>query len=96
MKDPLLVVTLAFLILSVLIGFHRLIVGPSVFDRILAFDAVVICAVALTAVLSRLWHTPVYLELILIVASLGFFTTVAFVYYYEQTGGPLQDQEDQL
>lgn len=96
MNDSMLILTLAALILSVAISFHRLIVGPSALDRILAFDAVVICAAALTVVLSRIWHTPVYLELILIIASLGFFTTVAFVYYYEQTGDPLQDQEDQI
>jgi multisubunit Na+/H+ antiporter MnhF subunit len=94
MTEPLLILTLAALIISVLIGFHRLIVGPSALDRILAFDAVVICAVGLVVVLSRIWHTPVYLELILIVASLGFFTTVAFVYYYQHSDGPLEERED--
>ena len=94
MTYPLLIITLAALIVSVLIGFHRLIVGPTALDRILAFDAIVICSVGLVVVLSRAWHTPVYLELVLIIASLGFFTTVAFVYYYQHSKGPLEEREN--
>ncbi len=91
--DPFLIFTKAALIIAILLGFYRLMRGPSALDRILAFDAIVICAVALTVVLSRMWNTALYIELILIVASLGFFTTVAFLYYYEHTGEPLQDME---
>lgn len=94
MTETLLTLTLAALIASVLIGFHRLIVGPTALDRILAFDAIVICAVGLVAVLSRTWATADYLELILIIASLGFFTTVAFVYYYQHTQGPIEEREE--
>jgi multisubunit Na+/H+ antiporter MnhF subunit len=31
--------------------------------------------------LSVVWHTPVFLEAVLIVSLLGFFTTVSFVFY---------------
>jgi multicomponent Na+:H+ antiporter subunit F len=73
------------LILALLLGFYRLAVGPTVVDRILAFDAVVLCAAGLVVLLSRIWETPLYLDLILIVTSLGFFTTVAFVFYLQRT-----------
>ncbi|TVR47394.1 MAG: sodium:proton antiporter [Puniceicoccaceae bacterium] len=73
------------LIFSVFLGFYRMAMGPTVVDRILAFDAVVVCAVGKTIVLSRLWGTPVFLELILIISSLGFFATVAFVYFLQRT-----------
>lgn len=85
MTTPLLILIFAALVASVALGFYRLFKGPSVVDRIIAFDAVVICAVALVVALSKMWHTPVFLELILIVSSLGFFSTVAFVYYFEKT-----------
>ena len=58
--------------------------GPSVVDRILAFDAVVLCAVGFTVLLSRWWQTELYMELILIISSLGFFGTVAFVFFLQR------------
>lgn len=73
------------LLVALLSGFYRLARGPSAVDRILAFDAVVLCAVGLTAVLSREWRTEHYVELILIVSSLGFFSTVAFVFFLQRS-----------
>jgi multisubunit Na+/H+ antiporter MnhF subunit len=72
------------LLVALLLGFYRLARGPSVVDRILAFDAVVLCAVGLTALLSRQWQSQFYIELILIVSSLGFFGTVAFVFFLQR------------
>lgn len=77
--------SVGILLVSLLLGFYRLGRGPSIADRILAFDAVVLCAVGLTALLSRWWESPLYVELILIVSSLGFFGTVAFVFILQRT-----------
>ena len=73
------------LIVGTLFGVYRLAKGPTVVDRILAFDAVVTCSVGLVVLLSRIWETPLYLELILIISSLGFFSTVALVHYLQRT-----------
>ncbi|HEY0944882.1 MAG TPA: monovalent cation/H+ antiporter complex subunit F [Opitutaceae bacterium] len=85
MIDLLLNVAFYTLIVGTLFGFYRLGKGPTVVDRILAFDAVVICSVGLVVLLSRIWETPLYLELILIISSLGFFSTVALVTYLQRT-----------
>jgi multicomponent Na+:H+ antiporter subunit F len=85
MIDGVLTLSFFLLVIAMLLGFYRLARGPTVVDRVLAFDAVVLCAVSLTVLLSRLWETPLYLELILIVSSLGFFGTVALVFYLERT-----------
>ena len=81
-----LVLNLAFglLVVSALAGVWRMARGPTIVDRLLAFDAVVLCAVGLTALLSDYWNTPHFLELILIVSSLGFFGTVAFAAYLQR------------
>jgi multicomponent Na+:H+ antiporter subunit F len=73
------------LALSVLLGFYRLAKGPSVLDRILAFDVIAVCSVGIIIILSMQWQTPYYLELILIFSLLGFFGTVAFVFYLHKT-----------
>jgi multisubunit Na+/H+ antiporter MnhF subunit len=84
MIDVLLKLAIGVLLGALLLGFWRLARGPTVVDRILAFDAVVLCAVALTVVLSRFWHSEYYIELILIISSLGFFGTVAFVLFLQK------------
>ena len=59
--------------------------GPTILDRILAFDMVAISAVALMGILSIRWHSDLFLELILIFSLLGFFGTVALVFYLQKT-----------
>lgn len=88
-----LLIRIAFyvLVVATLLGFYRLARGPTVVDRIIAFDAVVLCAVGMIVLLSRTWETPVYLELILIVSSLGFFGTVILISYLKRT---LPDRPD--
>jgi len=82
-----LVLTLAFgtLTLAILLGLVRLARGPTVLDRVLAFDLIATCAVAMVLLLSIQWNTALYLELILIFSLLGFLTTVAFVFYLHKT-----------
>ncbi|AHF93064.1 sodium:proton antiporter [Opitutaceae bacterium TAV5] len=91
MNALLLQIAFYVLVVATLVGFFRLVKGPAVVDRIMAFDAVVLCAVGLIVLLSRSWETPLFLELILIVSSLGFFGTVAFVSYLQRT---LPEPED--
>jgi multicomponent Na+:H+ antiporter subunit F len=76
---------LGILVVAMLFGVYRFAIGPTVVDRILAFDAVVLCAVGLVVLLSRIWESPLYLDLVLIVSSLGFFGTVALVFYLQRT-----------
>lgn len=91
-----LLVQIAFytLIVATLFGFFRLVRGPTVIDRIMAFDSVVLCAVGLIVLLSRTWATSLFLELILIVSCLGFFGTVALVSYLKRTL-PETDEPDE-
>jgi multisubunit Na+/H+ antiporter MnhF subunit len=85
MTTILLQISFYVMIVATLLGFFRLVRGPTVIDRIMSFDSVVLCAVGLIVLLSRSWETPVFLELILIVSSLGFFGTVALVSYLKRT-----------
>jgi len=66
---------------AILLGFYRVARGPSILDRVMAFDLITTCAVGIIALLSIQWHTSLYLELILVFSLLGFLTTIAFVFY---------------
>ncbi len=94
MTETLLILAFVLLGLALLLGFVRMARGPSVVDRILAFDAIVLCAVGFTVLLSRWWQTDFYVELILIVSSLGFFGTVAFVFFLQRSFSSDQPNPD--
>ncbi len=79
---------LVLLVVAMLLALVRVARGPTIYDRIMAFDALVVCAAGVVALLSLAWHTTVFLELILIVSSLGFFSTVAFAYYLDRARPP--------
>ncbi|HAB18772.1 MAG TPA: monovalent cation/H+ antiporter complex subunit F [Verrucomicrobiota bacterium] len=73
------------LAVSVLLGLWRLVRGPSVLNRLLAFDIVTVSVVGWMALLSIYWRTTDYLELILVFTLLGFVSTVALTQYLQKT-----------
>ncbi|APW46154.1 K+/H+ antiporter subunit F [Rhodoferax antarcticus] len=71
--------TLAFVLVAAAFGisFFRLIKGPSVPDRILALDTLYIDAIALLVLLGIQLASPLYFEAALLIALMGFVSTVA-------------------
>jgi multicomponent K+:H+ antiporter subunit F len=67
--------------LSMLLCAGRLIAGPSSVDRILAVDTLYLNAAALIVLLGLRWQTALLFEGALLVAMLGFASTVALARY---------------
>ncbi|TCM82626.1 K+/H+ antiporter subunit F [Rhodovulum steppense] len=64
--------------LGLLLNLWRITRGPDVADRILALDTIVINVIALL-ILYGIWHgTAVYYEASMLVAMVGFVSTVAY------------------
>jgi multicomponent K+:H+ antiporter subunit F len=59
----------------------RLLRGPELPDRLLALDTMAVNAVALAILLGIRWHTPLLFEAALIIAMLGFVSTVGLGRY---------------
>jgi len=72
----LVVVAVAFLLCG-----WRLLRGPETTDRLLALDTLYMNAVALIVLLGMRWQTPLLFEAALMVAMLGFVSTVALARY---------------
>lgn len=85
MTTTILYVAFCVLTLAIALGMVRLARGPTVIDRIIAFDLITTSAVGMIVLLSIQWKTAIYLELILIFSLLGFVGTVAFVHYLSRT-----------
>jgi multicomponent Na+:H+ antiporter subunit F len=82
------------LILAVFLCLVRLARGPTLMDRLLAFDMIAISAMGMLVLLSIQWQSAFYLELILVFSLLGFLNTVAFASYLHRTDEPGFDLDE--
>ncbi len=67
--------------LGLLLNIYRIVNAPTVGDRILALDTMVINAIALLALFGILEGTAVYFEASMIIAMTGFISTVSYTRY---------------
>ncbi len=74
-------IALAAITLSLLLCGWRLLLGPETTDRLLALDTLYLNTVALIVVLGMRWNTALLFEAALLVAMLGFVSTVALARY---------------
>ena len=77
MIDIALVFAIGAVGLAQVLAMVRLLRGPHVGDRILALDTIVINAIALIVLAGINWGTQIYFESAMIIAMLGFVSTVA-------------------
>jgi multicomponent K+:H+ antiporter subunit F len=67
--------------LALLLSFYRLVRGPTMPDRVLALDTMYVSALVLLLVGGVQFGTRLYFEAALIIAMLGFVSTVAVARY---------------
>jgi multicomponent K+:H+ antiporter subunit F len=81
MLDFVLPIAFVMLTLSLVLNLYRLVIGPNTLDRVLALDTSYINAVALLIVFSLYLGNPLYFEAALLIALMGFVSTVALSKY---------------
>lgn len=64
--------------LAQIMAMIRLVIGPDTGDRILALDTMVVYAIGMIVLLGLSQGTLIYFEASLIIAMLGFVSTVAY------------------
>lgn len=77
-------IVLGFLALAALAGFVRLLRGPSLPDRVVAFDLLATVGVSFSAVYAMAYNQPVFLDVAVVLALISFVGTVAFARYIEE------------
>jgi multicomponent K+:H+ antiporter subunit F len=73
-----LLVSFGAVVLAQIMCMIRLVIGPSTGDRILALDTMVVNAIALVVLLGLSQGSRIYFEVSLIIAMLGFVSTVSY------------------
>ncbi|SFZ98239.1 Na(+) H(+) antiporter subunit F [hydrothermal vent metagenome] len=72
------------LLLAMSITMIRFLKGPTLSDRVIAFDVVGIMAVSLLVILSLYFQRSIYLDIALVLGAIGFLGTTVFGRYIEK------------
>lgn len=81
MLDISIVIVAIMLCVALILNLWRLLIGPHIVDRILALDTMYINSIALILLFGMYNRTTLYFEAALLIAMLGFVSSVAFGKY---------------
>jgi multicomponent K+:H+ antiporter subunit F len=76
--DTALIIAFVMVAVAQVLSMVRLIIGPTTGDRILAIDTMTVNAIGLIVLLGIAQGSRIYFEVTLIIAMLGFVSTVAY------------------
>lgn len=82
-----LIVTVLFIIAALLAATWRLLVGPTLADRVVALDMVTVLLVVFLVVFKLVSGVSAYIYVAITLALIAFLATVAFAHYIERTQG---------
>jgi multicomponent Na+:H+ antiporter subunit F len=72
------------LLLAMFLAMFRFLKGPTLSDRVIAFDVIGIMAVSLLVILSLYFQRAIYLDIALVLGAIGFLGTTVFGRYIEK------------
>ncbi|MBB3330191.1 multicomponent K+:H+ antiporter subunit F [Halomonas campaniensis] len=81
MLDTALMISLALIVLALAMNVYRLAIGPDIPDRLLALDTMYVNSIALIVLLGLWLNTKTYFEAAILIAMLGFVSTMAICRY---------------
>lgn len=84
MIASMLTISVILFALTILVAVIRIILGPSLPDRVVALDVIGVNLIATIAVVSVILNTKAFLEAILILGILSFIGTIAFSKFIER------------
>lgn len=77
-------VSLILVVLSIIGIMVRVFRGPSVPDRLIALDGIGVMLISAIALISILFDTPFFIDVILLIAIMSFIGTVSFSKFIER------------
>lgn len=87
MIDALVVAIYVGLVLTSLFSIHRLLIGPTLADRIIALDLALVCLMIGIAVDAAVRDDTTWLNILVVIAIIGFTATVAATRFIETQAG---------
>jgi multicomponent Na+:H+ antiporter subunit F len=87
MPDSVIPLTLTMLAVAAVIAFVRVLLGPTLPDRVVSTDLVGVLIVGIAVVAAAATGVQAFLDVALVIALISFVGTVAYARYIER-GGP--------
>ncbi len=84
MIEIILTISLILFGVAIAITLVRILLGPSFSDRVLAMDVIGVSLIPAMAILSILFQTKAFLDVILILGILSFISTISFSKFMER------------
>jgi len=84
MIETILTISLILFGVAIAITLVRILLGPSFSDRVIAMDVIGVNLLSAMAILSILYETKAFLDVILILGILAFISTIAFSRFMER------------
>ena len=81
---PVFIVTLSILSVAFVMAFIRLVRGPDIGDRVVAFDVMTTIGIGFIAVYAVATEQSIFLDVASVVALVAFLATIAFAYYLKK------------
>lgn len=84
MIEIMLITSLILFGVAIVITFIRIVLGPTFSDRVIAMDVIGVNLLSAIAIISILFNTKAFLEVILVLGILAFISTIAFSKFIER------------
>ncbi len=84
MMETILIISLILFGLAIAITFIRILIGPTFPDRVIAMDVIGVNLISAIAIVSILFSTRAFYDVILVLGILAFISTVSFSKFLER------------
>ena len=78
--------TFAVLMAAFFLAFARLVIGPTLPDRVVALELIAAIVVGIIGTYAITTHVPAFIDVAIVVALMGFLAAVGFARYLEKGG----------
>lgn len=84
MIDTILTISLILFGIAIFITFIRIVIGPTFPDRVIAMDVIGVNLISAIAIVSILFSTRAFYDVILVLGILAFISTISFSKFLER------------
>ncbi|HLR23155.1 MAG TPA: Na(+)/H(+) antiporter subunit F1 [Pseudogracilibacillus sp.] len=84
MIQIILTTSLVFFGIAILLTFIRILLGPTFSDRVIAMDVVGVNLISAIAIVSILFETKFFLDVMLVLGILAFISTISYAKFMER------------
>ena len=77
-------IILPLLVLSAILAVIRFVKGPTISDRVVALDLLILIGIGIISVYSVISNESTFLDIAMIFALIGFLSTTGFSYYLDK------------